>query len=253
MIKTGAQLFTLREYTQTAGDLDYSLGRVAEMGYKTVQISAIGPIPAETVRELCDKHGLQIVLTHTDPNRILNDTEAVIREHDIMGCKYIGIGMMPQKYRSPEWLWHFAEDYREPAKKIAAAGKLLMYHNHNLEFQKFNGKLVMETLMDSFAPEEMGFTLDTYWVQMGGGDICQWLKKLKGRTPCVHLKDMTVRGMEPIMAPVMEGNIDFPGILRVMEELGGVEYALVEQDICEGSPFDCLEKSYQNLHALGYE
>ena len=94
----GAQLFTLREYTQTEKDLDYSLGRVAEMGYKTVQISAIGPIAPEKVRELCDKHGLQIVLTHTNQDRILNDTETVIKEHDIMGCDYIGIGMMPRKY-----------------------------------------------------------------------------------------------------------------------------------------------------------
>lgn len=251
-MKLGAQLFTLRDYTQTVKDLDYSLGRVKEMGYQTVQISAIGPIPAEKVRELCDKHGLEIVLTHTDPNRILNDTEAVIREHDVMGCKYIGIGMMPKKYCSPEWLWHFAEDYREPAKKIAAAGKLLMYHNHNIEFQKFNGKLVLDTLLESFAPEELGFTLDTYWVQMGGADVCEWLTKLKGRTPCVHLKDMAVRGWDAVMAPVMEGNLNFPKILRTMEELGGVEHILVEQDICEGSPFDCLKTSYDNLHKLGY-
>lgn len=250
MMTLGAQLFTLREYTQTAKDLDYSLGRVAEIGYKTVQISAIGPIPAETVRALCDKHGLQIVLTHTDPNRILNDTEAVIREHEIMGCDYIGIGMMPQKYRSPEWLWHFAEDYREPARKIAAAGKLLMYHNHNLEFQKFGGKLIMETLMESFSRSELGFTLDTYWVQMGGGDSCDWLTKLCGRTPCVHLKDMAVRGMEPIMAPVLEGNLDFGKILKTAEELG-VKHLLVEQDICEGSPFDCLKRSFENIKALG--
>ncbi len=252
MMTLGAQLFTLRDYTQTEKDLDYSLGRVAEMGYKTVQISAIGPIPAETVRELCDKHGLEIVLTHTDPNRILNDTEAVIREHEIMGCEYIGIGMMPKKYCSPEWLPHFAEDYKEPAKKIAAAGKLLMYHNHNIEFQKFGGKLVLETLMESFAPEELGFTLDTYWVQMGGADVCDWLTRLKGRTPCVHLKDMAVRGWDPIMAPVMEGNLDFRKILRTLEELGGVKHLLVEQDICEGSPFDCLKTSYDNLHRLGY-
>lgn len=251
-MKLGAQLFTLRDYTQTAKDLDYSLGRVKEMGYQTVQISAIGPIPAEKVRELCDKHGLEIVLTHTDPNRILNDTEAVIREHDVMGCKYIGIGMMPKKYCSPEWLWHFAEDYREPAKKIAAAGKLLMYHNHNIEFQKFNGRLVLNTLLESFAPEELGFTLDTYWVQMGGADVCEWLTKLKGRTPCVHLKDMAVRSWDAVMAPVMEGNLNFPKILRTMEELGGVEHILVEQDICEGSPFDCLKTSYDNLHKLGY-
>lgn len=253
MMRLGAQLFTLRDYTQTAKDLDYSLSQVAKMGYTTVQISAIGPIPAETVREICDKHGLKIVLTHWNPERILNDTEAVIREHEIMGCDYIGIGMMPPKYRTPEWLWHFAEDYKEPAKKIAAAGKLLMYHNHNLEFQKFDGKLIMETLMESFAPDELGFTLDTYWVQMGGADVCAWIERLADRIPCVHLKDMAVRGMEPIMAPVGEGNLDFKKILATLERTGKTKYLLVEQDICQGSPFDCLEQSYKNLHALGYE
>ena len=138
MMELGAQLFTLRDYTQTEQDLDFSLGEVAKMGYKTVQLSAVGPIPAEKLRELCDKHGLKIVLTHWNPDRILNDTEAVIKEHDIMGCDYIGLGMMPKKYATPEWLPHFAEDFKEPAKKIAAAGKLLMYHNHNIEFQKFD-------------------------------------------------------------------------------------------------------------------
>lgn len=251
-MKLGAQLFTLREYTQTEKDLDYSLARVAEMGYETVQISAIGPIAPKKVRKICDKHGLKIVLTHTDPNRILNDTEAVIKDHEIMGCDYIGIGMMPQKYRSPEWLWHFGEDYREPAKKIAAAGKRLMYHNHNLEFQKFNGKLIFDTILESFSPEELGIVLDTYWVQMGGGDVCDWIEKLGDRIPCVHLKDMGVNGMEPKMAPVMEGNLNFPKILSTLERVGKTQYLLVEQDICEGSPFDCLKQSYDNLHALGY-
>lgn len=245
----GAQLFTLRDYTQTEKDLDYTLAQVAKMGYKTVQISAIGPIAPEKVRELCDKHGLAIVLTHTDPARILNDTEAVIREHNMMGCDYIGIGMMPQKYRTPEWLWHFADDYREPAKKIAAAGKLLMYHNHNLEFQKFGGKLVLETLMESFAPQELGFTLDTYWVQMGGANPVEWMEKLSGRIPCIHLKDMAVKGWEPVMAPVGEGNLNFPAILEAATHCG-VQHLLVEQDTCQGSPFDCLETSFQNVSAM---
>ncbi len=250
-MKVGAQLYTLREYCQNVKDLDYSLGRVREIGYETVQISGVGPIPAEKLRALCDRHGLEIVLTHTDPERILNDTQAVIREHETLGCRYIGIGMMPQKYRSPEWLWHFADDYKEPAGKIARAGMLLMYHNHNVEFQRYDGKLVLETLMESFAPEEMGFTLDTYWVQMGGGDICEWLTKLKGRTPCVHLKDFAVKGWDPQMAAVGEGNLPWGKILATCRELGGVEHLLVEQDVCPRSPFECLESSYQYLKKLG--
>lgn len=55
MMELGAQLFTLRDYTQTEQDLDFSLGEVAKMGYKTVQLSAVGPIPAEKLRELCDQ------------------------------------------------------------------------------------------------------------------------------------------------------------------------------------------------------
>ncbi|WP_322201564.1 sugar phosphate isomerase/epimerase family protein [Acutalibacter intestini] len=248
-MKLGAQLYTLREYTQNEKDLDYSLGRVSEMGYQTVQLSAIGPIAPQRVRQLCDKHGLEIVLTHTEPGRILNDTQAVIEEHEVFGCRYIGIGMMPKKYLSPEWLWHFADDYQEPAKKIAAAGKLLMYHNHNVEFQRFGGKLVMDVLLESFAPDELGFTLDTYWVQMGGADLYAWLEKLSGRIPCVHLKDMAVNGWEPVMAPVGEGNIDFGKVLKTLAHCG-TEHILVEQDVCQGSPFDCLKQSLRNIQKL---
>ena len=249
----GAQLYTLRSYTQNEKDLAFSLQKVSEMGYKTVQISGIGPIPPERVRALCDENSLKIVLTHTNPDRILYETEQVIREHDIMGCDYIGIGMMPPRYRTPEWLGHFAMDYLEPAKKIAAAGKLLMYHNHHIEFQRFGGKLIMERLMEDFAPDELGFTLDTYWVQAGGGDVCEWVERLRDRIPCVHLKDMGIIGEQQVMAPVMEGNINFEKILGQMKAVGTVKYLLVEQDTCQESPFVCLEKSYNNLSRLGYK
>lgn len=261
-MQTGAQLYTLRAYTQTEKDFACSIKKVAEMGYKTVQISGVGKeVTPQSARKICDDAGLSIVLTHSDVNRILNDTDRLIEEHDIMGCSYIGIGCMPEKYQSPEWLYHFAEDFKEPAAKIAAAGKLLMYHNHNLEFQKYaaegapdadGSKRVIEYLADWFAPEELGFTLDTYWVQAAGADVCEWVRKLGDRIPCVHLKDMAVQKWNPVMAPVMEGNLNFPAILKELEQTC-CKYALVEQDDCYGrSPFDCLKNSYDNLAAIGY-
>ncbi len=251
-MKLGAQLYTLRNYIQNEKDFYFSVKKVAEMGYKTVQISGIGKdIKAEKIKETCDSFSLEIVLTHSDVNRILYDTEGLIREHDIMGCKYIGLGSMPDKYRTPFWITRFAEDFKEPAKKIAAAGKLFMYHNHHFEFEKINGKHMLEYLLEAFTPEEMGITLDTYWVQAAGGDVCQWIEVLKDRLPCVHLKDMAVVGATPVMAPVMEGNLNFPAILEKLKAVN-CEYLLVEQDTCQGSPFDCLKKSYDNLSTLGY-
>ena len=257
-MKTGAQLYTLRAYTQNEKDFARSMKRVAQIGYSTVQISAVGrDIRPERIREICDGEGLEIVLTHSDVNRILYDTDRLIAEHDIMGCKYIGLGAMPDKYRTPEWAANFAEDFKEPARKIAAAGKLLMYHNHNFEFRKVKAEgaegptRLMEYLCEWFAPDELGFTLDTYWVQAAGADVCQWIDLLQDRIPCVHLKDMAMSAEGPVMAPVMEGNLNFDAILKKLEGTS-CEYLLVEQDICQGSPFDCLEQSYRNLAAAGY-
>ena len=249
----GAQMYNLRMFTQKERDLDLSLKRVAAIGYKTVQISGIGDIAARRVREICDKYGLKIVLTHMNADRVMYDTDAVILENEIMGCGYIGIGMMPDRYRCDAWLDQFAADYLPAARKIAAAGKLMMYHNHEFEFSKINGKRVMDHLAESFAPSEMGFTIDTYWMQAGGADILDWIAKLKGRIPCVHLKDMDVLpDRRVVMAPIMEGNINFPKILEALKADGGVKYLLIEQDDCLESPFICLEKSYKNLSSLGY-
>jgi len=55
------------------------------------------------------------------------------------------------------------------------------------------------------------------------------------------------------MAVVGEGNINFA---RVFEkaEAAGTAYMLVEQDDCNGEdPFECLRRSYENLHAWGFQ
>ncbi len=251
-MQVGAQLYTLRDFIQNEKDFARSMEKVAAMGYRVVQISAAGPIAPKTMKDICHSNGLKIALTHTDPNRILNETDKVIEEHQILDCDYIGIGGMPQKYRDPVWYPYFAEDFKEPARKLAKAGKLLMYHNHNFEFEKIDGVTILERIVKDFAPDELGFTLDTYWIQAGGAEILSWIEKLEGRLPCVHLKDMSVNGMTPKMAPVLEGSIDFSKLIPAFEK-AGTKYLLVEQDVCEGSPFVCLKKSYDNLSALGYK
>ena len=111
------------------------------------------------------------------------------------------------------------------------------------------GKLIIERLAEALPPEELGFTVDTFWVQAGGGDPAQWLEKLAGRIPCIHLKDYAY-GRK--MAVVGEGNINFA---RVFEkaEAGGTKYMLVEQDDCNGEdPIECLRRSYHYLRSFGF-
>ena len=253
-MELGAQLYTVRDYGQNEKDIRRTLKKVADIGYKTVQISGFAPIDPHIMKEILDENGLKVVLTHNDANRIINDTEKLIEDHNILGCDYIGLGGMPAKYRTEYWIDNFKEDYTEAAKKIAAAGKLLMYHNHDFEFQKFSdGRNMLEHLLEDMPKELMGFTVDTYWVQTAGADVCQWLDILQDRIPCVHLKDRAYRpGEGGVMAPVLEGNMNFEAILKKLKDLGKTKYMLVEQDTCYESPFVCLEKSFKNVKKLGY-
>jgi sugar phosphate isomerase/epimerase len=228
--------------------------RISAIGYTTVQLSAVGPIEPKILKSICDENGLAIVLTHTNPERILNDVDAVIREHELLGCEYIGIGSMPDRYRNEDWLERFAADFTTPAKKIRDAGKLLMYHNHNFEWERLSdGRTMMDVLLDDMPADIMGITLDTYWVQAAGADVCAFIEKVSDRIPCVHLKDMAVKGFEQRMAAVGDGSIDFPKILALLKQLNKTKHLLVEQDNCYGdSPFTCLKRSFDYVKGLGY-
>ena len=242
----GAQTYTIRTYTQSAKDFARSMERLADMGYTAVQLSAIGDIPARDLRSICDDNGLKIALTHTNPDKILRDPEAVLRDHEIMDCPYIGIGAMPERYRSAEWISCFAEDFTPAAELFAREGRRLMYHNHNFEWERLpGGRTLLEALLSDMPASIMGVTLDTYWVQAAGADVLEWIEKLQDRIPCVHFKDMAVQGFEQRMAAIGDGNLPFDHIIALLQKLGKTEYALVEQDNCYGeSPFACLKRSH---------
>lgn len=251
-MRIGAQLYTLRTFCQNEKDLGRTLERVAAMGYGAVQLSALGPIPPARVKALCDGNGLRIALTHNPEADFLCSTDALIERHLLYGCRYAGLGLLPERYQSPDWLPHFAEDFGPAAERLRAAGLKMMYHNHALEFARLpEGGTLMERLLSLMPADLMGVTADTYWLQYGGVEPCAWLAAHADRLHCVHLKDYVPVKFEARMAPVGRGNLDFPRIMGLLEGNGVTEYALVEQDDCYGaSPFDCLRQSLDYLRGL---
>ena len=252
----GAQTYTIRDYTQDESSFVKSMERLARIGFRFIQLSAAGDMPASTIRKICDGSGLGIVLTHTNPVKILEQTERVIEEHKIMGAKYVGIGAMPGHYKENfDGIKKFICDFQPVAEKLHGVGLKLMYHNHTEEFAKFDGKLVMDHFTQAFDKEMVGFTLDVAWVQAGGGDPSWWLKKLSGRLDTIHFKDIvfTLQG-ELRTAEVMEGNLNWGSIFEVCKNPTlGIKYAFIEQDHCyDKDPFDSLEISLTNLKNAGF-
>lgn len=253
MMEIGAQLYTIRNYCQNEKTLARSLEKVAQIGYKTVQVSGVGPIAPKTIRKLCDDNGLKIVLTHNPEKRFLFELDSLIEEHQIYGCKYIGLGAMSDCYRNGDWAEAFAGDYIPVCEKLKANGMRFMYHNHAFEFEKLkDGSTLMDRILSLVPADLMGVTADTYWLQFGGMDVADWLAHHGDRLECVHFKDFTPFGFTTRMAAVGRGNINYEKILNILRANGHTEYVLVEQDDCYGEyPFDCLKQSYDELKRLG--
>jgi len=245
-----AQLYTIRDFMKTPEDIEKSLKRVKEIGYDAVQVSKTGPIEPEKLKEIVDKLGLQICVTHTPYERIKDETEAVIREHKLWNCQYVGLGSMPEKFRADkEGYRSFIKEISGPAKQIADSGLQFVYHNHKFEFEKFDGITGMEILFNETDPKAFGFEIDTYWVQAGGANPVEWIKKVKGRMGVVHFKDMAIKSNEQIFAEIGQGNLNWPEIIKACREIG-VKWYAVEQDKCLRDPFESLEISFKYLQKL---
>lgn len=248
-MKIGAQLYTLRDFCKTEEEFASTLSRVADMGYTTLQVSGTCEYKPEWLRKQLQKNGLKCVLTHIPCDRLESKTDDVINDHTEFGCKNIGLGWFGFDGKE-NTVKTFTEKFKPITKKLKDGGKYFMYHNHDGEFAKEGDDIILSKLAEAFSAEEMGFTLDTFWVQAGGGDPAQWIERLHGRVPCIHLKDFAY-GKK--MAVIGEGNINFDRVFEKAEG-AGTEYMLVEQDDCYGEdPFECLKRSFKYLHSLGFE
>lgn len=256
-MKIGAQLYTLRDFCKTREGLEETLKRVSDIGYTSVQLSGVCDYDAGWMHDRLAACGLTADITHFPYRRIVDQTEETIDFHNRMNCRYIGLGSIPDFNKNgcrKDDFDAFVTEISPAAAKIAASGNhKLMFHNHHTEFAKDGGRTYLQLLCEAFPPEQLGITLDTYWVQAGGGDPIKWIRELSGRVHCIHFKDMVYNAEDKAvrMAPIGEGNMNIEGMIAACED-AHVEFGFVELDRCYGrDPFECMKISYYFLRSLG--
>ena len=250
-----AQLYTVRQFAQTAADLAASLKKIQQIGYRAVQVSGIGLIPDAEVKAMVDDLGLTICNTHVRPSDALwNNIDTVIAQHKLWDCKHVALGSMPQSFRGEGEAGYqrFAREASQIGEKLHAAGLTFSYHNHSFEFIRFGKRTGLDIIYAESDPRFLQAEIDTYWIQHGGSDPAAWIKKVSGRMPVVHLKDMVILNDLQTMAEIGEGNLNWPVILQACRE-AGVEWYAVEQDVCQRDPFESLKISYDYLKTQGLE
>lgn len=258
-MKVGINLYSLRKQIATEQDFLATALRLKEMGYASLQFSG-APFDAEMIGRVSRESGLPVTLTHVPLERILSDPEQLAKEHLFFGCKRVGLGMMPlEAFVDEEKCTALIAQLECAAKRLKENGVTLFCHNHHFEFYRFGQKTVFDLLLED-APD-VHFTADVYWLQYGGVNVAEFFKKLAGRVECVHLKDYRIVRKKsekieliPAFAPVGDGSLDIPAIVRAAKAAGAEEFYVEQDDACDyPDPFERVGRSVRYLNALREE
>ncbi|GHC07926.1 sugar phosphate isomerase/epimerase family protein [Cerasicoccus arenae] len=243
--QVAAQLFTLREFTKTPEDIAQALKKVAEIGYQAVQVSGFGPIENSEVVRLCAENGLTIAATHESGEVIRKEPAKAVQKLKELGCIYTAYPFPAGvDFESEQSVNELIADLENACKVFTEAGMVLTYHNHAVEFLRMGKTTILDKIYSECSIQA---ELDTYWVQAGGCNPEAWVRKLKGRSPLIHLKDFKMTGHhEHTFAEIGYGNLDFKGIIAAADE-AGCQWFMVEQDVCPGDPFDSLKMSFDYI------
>jgi sugar phosphate isomerase/epimerase len=246
--QVAAQLYTVRDFCRTAPELAATARKIRAIGYGAVQLSGVGPIPVAEITAIMRGEGLVICATHEPAAEILDEPAKVIDRLGRLGCTLTA-------YPHPDGVdFANADQVRTLVRKLEAAGArlraagvTLCYHNHAIEFVKFQGAPVLEYIFAQTNPRHVGSELDTYWIHYGGGDVVDWCRKLRGRLPAVHLKDYGfTKENHHVFCEIGAGTLPFQKIIAEAEA-GGCHWFIVEQDTCPGNPFDSLKISFDYI------
>ena len=278
----GVQAMMLKDSFAEIGPFE-TLRKVSTIGYNAVEISQI-PMTAENVAELDRARGelgmdiaaLSVALEKPQGrpgDSLRDDFDKIVDDAKKLDSNLLRIGMLPfPAMKSIDAVIDFAKEANGYAERLQEHGISLYYHNHHIEFAKFDGKYMLDIIADN--SPAMGMEIDVHWVQRGGLDPVRTLEKYAGRTAMVHLKDYRIgelpesafglletgdimgfmREFKDVVqfAEVGEGNLDFASIIPAAQA-AGAQYLLVEQDELYGrTVWEALQTSHDNLVALGH-
>jgi sugar phosphate isomerase/epimerase len=254
----GVQLYTVRSVLpQKPAE---TLNAIRAIGYQEIEATWAD---YNKIRPTVQASGLKPVSIHID-NTLMgkgdDELSKVADQVKAWGFQYAVYPYVPQNERGgADVMKAFADKLNRFGEKCRASGIQFAYHNHAFESAPAGNQTLFQILIDSTDKRLVGFELDCFWLSVSGNDPADFIKKLSGRVPLLHLKDKA-QGTEKrfdegvprtAFKEVGNGVLDWPGILRAASA-AGVQHYFVEQDQTPGDPLDSLRQSYNYLSKLSW-
>lgn len=275
------QLMTVKDYVAEHGIIQ-ALKRMSEIGIHYAEMSKIPPVDQlfMDIAAAQKEYGVSVVAytglidlpiaESYEPKPVGEyldcDYDSIVRHARIIDAKYIRTNMMPRVMREGyDSVMCMSETMNEYGRRLREDGFRYYFHTHHFEFERHQGRYLLDLLLENTDPDYVGIELDVHWAHRGGVDELEWIRKIAGRCELLHLKDFrikTPRGAKreyPYnrfanieLAEIGDGNLDFPAIIREGIACGS-KYLIIEQDeTYDRACFDSVALSAENIRRMGF-
>lgn len=242
------QLWSVKDAVKN--DFEGTLTALANMGFQGVEFAgdygSYGDDP-KGLKAFLTSIGLQASGAHVGIDLLrgekLDDTLSFLKD---LGTDLV---IIPYDSRAmnADGIEEFVAEILSLSEHLAKTGMTIGYHNHDQEFNDYNGSTFWDYLAQN-TPDNVLLQLDVGWVNYASKDPIDYVKRYKGRTLTTHYKIRTHEGSNgsPILG---EDDFDWAALIKANVEFGGTLWLVVEQEeYPEGlTPMQAVEKSKQGL------
>ena len=245
MAKISVQLYSVKDATQE--DFIGTLEKISKIGYQGVEFAGYGDIPAQEMKNVLDRLGLEASGAHIGIDELKNNLDYHIEYNKIIGNKYLICpwGTTDTK----EQVEQLKKDMQEICEKASQHGMVVGYHNHNQEFNVFDGEYAFDTILSG--DDRLIYELDCFWSEYADVDTTQYLKNIGSRGPLVHLKDMYITDKgEKECAIFGDGILDYKKFINIADTYCKPEWYVIEWEAFDMDCIEAVKKSYENYVKL---
>ncbi len=245
------QLYSVRN--DIGKDFTGTIQKLGNIGFTGIEAASYnsgkfyGLTPTE-FKAAIENAGMKVLSSHTGGNLAKNIDETnwqevwkwwdqAIADHKAAGMKYIVKPSMPVPKTLAD-LKKYCDYYNQIGEKCNKAGLKFGYHNHAFEFQKIDGQVMYDYMIQNTDPSKVFFQMDVYWVVEGKHDPVAYFNKYPGRFTILHIKDEKELGES--------GKINFDNIFQNIKN-SGMKYIMVEVEKYNHPPLQSVEMSYNYL------
>ncbi|HEX8357257.1 MAG TPA: sugar phosphate isomerase/epimerase [Segetibacter sp.] len=245
--QVGVQLYSVRK--EMLADAPGTLQQLAKLGYTQLESARsakgnyYGLAPKE-IKKIANDLGMTVRSGHV---HIDKDWLKSVDQAAEAGQEYLIVSSMPTRGQTIENYQKTADIFSRSAEDCKKHNIVFGYHNHEEEFDKVNGQVLYDILLDRSDPQLVKMEMDLGWLVITNNDPFKYFEKYPNRFPLWHLKDMNLAKKES--TEFGKGGVDIKKLVAGAGK-AGLKYYFIEQEEYTSTALESLAADIKYLQEL---